>query len=848
MNKILKKTRREKQNSHFKGFSATFLIGVMLLIVLFSITFACAAEWTEALDNGLVAYYDFENETAAVTNLPDIIRGKHNATLTGTNTHWTTGLIGEGFNCDGSDKFVINDHDDFSFPEMSLSIWVKPTTIANKYVMQQWDGAGDRLQFYLTSAQESILTTFKIGGTSTDILSDDKTGLNVWSHWVLVYNTTDVILYVNGTQQTTVDSLTGTFNSASNIFICTDRNGADGHQGLIDEVGFWNRTLSATEIENLYNNGNGLEYGEGKSIKIELISPEDNSNLFDIGENFTVNYTSVGYNFTNVTYYVWDSTGIFNNSVVVNITGTENSTTEYIDDFGLGNYKWNVWTCYENNSGDSNCTWADENYSLFVGASIDTEKYNNITYETSKEVFIVNLTLLNNTNFYDAQLEYNKILYEGVITDLGSNKYSISASLDIPLYTCPSFNWHWKLTYETDTGFIFQNLTTHTQNISEINLSVIGCTAAENITLNFTAYDEEDLTQINGFSFDATFQYWLGSGSIKKNFSISNSSVENNLPICINPNNLTYYSNTQIQYEKSGFVKRSHYLINSSLTNTTNNIKLYLLNSSSSTSFIINVIDSFQFSIVDAYVYIQRYYPGTGVFHTIEMAKTDSSGNTVGHFEAETEDYKVLIFKDGTLLYESDKAKVFCGETPCTLNFQTEAAIPTTWINTGDLANLIWSLTYNEATKIWTYTYIDTSGTTKWGRLLVYTEDGNSKTIICNNSDTSSAATLTCNVTNYEGTIYAKAYISRSPEILVWSESVIKRVVKAIFGMEGVFWAMMILLTIGLVGIWHPTISVIMMIVGIILINFLQIASFGITTIMGITIIGIIILMEMKRT
>ena len=205
------------------------------------------------------------------------------------------------------------------------------------------------------------------------------------------------------------------------------------------------------------------------------------------------------------------------------------------------------------------------------------------------------------------------------------------------------------------------------------------------------------------------------------------------------------------------------------------------------------------------------------------------------------------MVKNGTILYESEPQKVFCAETPCKLTYQIEPSAPTTWTDIGDLPNLIWSLTYNETTNIWKYTYVDTSGTTEYGRLLVYTEDGKTKTIICNITDSSSAATLTCNVTDYDGTTFAEAYISRSPEILVWMESVIKKAVKAIFGLEGLFWATIILLLIGLVGVWHPAIGIVMMGAGVVIINYLQLASFGLTTIMGISIIGIILLWQMKR-
>jgi len=744
------------------------------------------------------------------------------------------------------------DSSDWDFENFTISVWfnrtidppVRQRLISHQDGDEQWalytDG-GDTIEF----------------GSSQDGLGDNVCYVDVdlndgqWHNIIVIRNMgTNIKMYIDGVENDTCAVGEAAYNIAETLEIGRYISGGEYWNGTMDEIGIWNRTLSSSEVSELYNSGNGLPYLlSAPEIKVTLTSPSDNFISSDIGINFTANYSITSlYNLTNATYYIWDETGIFNNSVVVEITGRENSTTEYIDSFTLGDYEWNVYACYENDTF-SNCTFADSNYSFFIGASIINNSYNNITYETSSETFSTIINLISGTTIYDAQLYYNETLYEGTFTDLGNGSYNLSSTFDIPLVSSSpeKREWYWKLIYKkNDETFVYQNLTSNYQNVSEINLFTSGCSEGINSTLNFSAYDEENSSIISNFVFTGSFEYWLGSGTKRKNISISNLNVANEMMLCIYPNNLTYHSDAIIQYEKSNYIKRNYYLVNSSLTNTTNHIGLYLLNSSMSTSFIINVIDNVQFPITGAYVYIQRYYPGTGLTHTVEMSKTDDSGNAIGHFEAETEDYKIIVLKDGVILYESKVQKVVCGSTPCTLNFQIEAAAPIEWKNFGDLPNIIWTLDYNESTKLWTYIYVDTSGTTKYGRLLVYTEDGNNKIIICNKTDTSSAATLTCNVTDYDGTIYAEVYISRSPETFLWLDSIVEKLSKAIFGMEGLFWATIILLVIGLVGIWNSAVGIVMMIAGVITINILQLAALGTTTIMGIVFIGIILLWELK--
>lgn len=586
------------------------------------------------------------------------------------------------------------------------------------------------------------------------------------------------------------------------------------------------------------------------SINISLISPAHNSGLSAVGTNFTANYTATTYNLTNATYYIWDSTGtVFNNSVIVLITGSSNSTDRYIDNFTLGSYEWNSYACHGNATW-SNCSFAPNNYTFTVGASIDTESFNNYTYETAAEKFMTNLTLLAGTNFYDAELVYNGTTYSGTITDLGSAYYSIQRIIDVPLVTNGSslnFDWYWKLTYEKPDGsFVLQNLTTYTQNAKNITMGNCSTTLT-NQTLNFTSWFEVNETMSDIYDFYGTFEYWMGTGTVRDNFSISSINGITQL-VCLDRANATYYTDAKIQYERTGYVKRSYYLINATLTNVSQDIGLYLLDNGFATSFIINLIDNTQISIADAYIYIQRYYPGSGLFHTVQLVRTDAEGSTVAQFEEETEDYKFIVQKEGLVLYNGEMQKIYCKETPCTIQLQTEAGAPESWSNFGDLPNLIWSLEFDETTDVWTYTYVDTSGTTSYGRLLVYTKDGINKNILCNKNDTSSAATITCNVSGQDTTVYAEIYLSRSPEIFVYMKSIVMKTLKSVLGLAGLFWGMMVIMIAGFIGIAvSATMGIILLIAGVVLIGVTGLASFGTTFVMGVIAIGLILLWELRR-
>jgi len=846
------------KNRHTEALQSKKRIRLMIILIGFAVfltIFLISAAFPAA---SITAYWNFTE--GAGTTATDEVGGL----VLNVSNSWAAGIVNEAAvfdathpnnNLSSHDGTAIDGMSGINGTDNSLSFWVYRTGATNSFLVSNRDDGSPTNDgtFYvqMNGGKIKVFDGWGGGAPTTNI-----TTLNTWEHFVVTFNSTQITIYQNGTLSVIIPHPGGSaMNTTLPLHFFQYAGGtADGNTTdlRLDEIGWWSRTLTPDEVSDLWNAGAGEFYTGAAAGEIitTLNEPLDGTTISTVGTNFSGNYSATGgFNLTNATINVWYPNGTLFNETFQIIPNT-NITSIYIDEFTLNNYDWNILACGDNVT-TTICNWATNNYTLSVGAETNTEYYENRTLETSNQLFNATVTLFTGSTLYDAQVWFNGTYYDGTAINTGGNNYTVKTNIDMPLINNSESsqlrNWHWQLIYPLPDGsFLYQNLTDHEMNITEINLFTTNCNHGENTTLNFTAYREGNLTELDNYDFMGTFDYWLGSGSVKKNMSMSNSSVDHQV-FCMYPNNETYYTNAKIQYEKSNFVKRSYYLINSSITNTTNDLRLYLLNSTFSTSFIISIINNVQIPITDAYIYIQRYYPGTGIFNTVEMARTDSSGNTIGHFEAETEDYKVIVFKDGQVLYESNMAKVFCGETPCTLTYQTAAGIPGIWKDIGNLTNLVWDLSYNEITKIWTYTYVDTSGTTNYGRLWVYTNIGRRRTTICNTTSNAPAATLTCDVTGYNGTITAEAYISRSPEVLVWLESIVESLTKLIFGMEGLFWATLILLVIGLVGLWSVAVGIIMMIAGIIAIGFLQIASFGMTTIMGIIIIGLILLWEMKK-
>ena len=841
--------QNRRENNRSEPRRATLWIGVMILVALFSVGFASAITW----DN--VGYYKLDGTTGAVV---DATENGNDGTNTGA-TRGVEGKIGNAFSFDGdNDGVEMGDLGSFGSnlgDGVSVSFWVKTTEAGKRntigadsvgsehfLVMFNWADGGTedtgKLKMQIRDESAVISNAY----TTNDVNFRD----GEWHHIVMTYNASadDIKIYLDGSSQTLSTSLNAPSDFSrdfSTSFI--GAIGGDYTAGIFDEVGFFNRPISQDDVDDLYNSGDGLSYG-GPEINVNLISPEDNAILSDVGTNFTANYSIVvSSNWTNATYYVWNSTGIFNNSVVVEITGTENSTTEYIDALTLGDYEWNVYTCYGNTTF-SNCTFAYSNYSFFVGASIDAEEYNNITYETSAETFIINISLISGTEFYDAQMDYNGTLYKGTITDLGDDKYSIKATLDIPAVSSgTNMSFYWVLYYDA-FGSITQNLPARTQTvlpISDIEITTGACSAGFFESVNYTFADEKNFTDLR---VDLKYNFKFGIGELTSNVVNGSFTNTSSFAICINQTMDSYkLGYGEIQYETSGYVSRRYYMFEyQSLSNsTTSSHVLYDLVNGDATSFLFEIKNTFLNPFIDKYVGLMRWYPEEDEYKVVEMARTDEDGKTIMKVKTEDVDYRVAIYElNGELIKLAEPVRMACLVEPCTYTLviiQEEQE----YFDVYDIEN---SLIFDSDNNRFVFIWNDPTQLTGSMRLLVYKETGLQEIVICNSTASGYTGVLTCDVGDYGGLLTAKAFRTSSPETIFASLS--KTIRTAWNNTMGLFIAFILVLIGGFVAIWSPIAAVIMVVVS--LIPSVIFGSITFTIFMAVVVLGGSIIHMIKRT
>lgn len=215
--------------------------------------------------DGLLAYYTADNT-------PNDALGNFNGTLTNGATYGT-GIISNGFSLDG-----VNDYVDFGdvldndgTQAQSVSFWVKLNSTSNQLLVGKQNNAIPYNGWGVVMVSSKIYYAFFNNVPSIMAQTENTQVLTtgVWYHVVATYdgskNASGIKVYIDGslgTQNIITDTLGSNSSSASGVkATISSRNGSTlMSNSTIDEVGIWNRELSASEVTELYNSGAAKQY------------------------------------------------------------------------------------------------------------------------------------------------------------------------------------------------------------------------------------------------------------------------------------------------------------------------------------------------------------------------------------------------------------------------------------------------------------------------------------------------------------------------------------------------------------------------------------------------------------
>jgi len=274
-------------------------------------------------------------------------------------------------------------------------------------------------------------------------------------------------------------------------------------------------------------------------------------------------------------------------------------------------------------------------------------------------------------------------------------------------------------------------------------------------------------------------------------------------------------ANWDVRYDADGYHPREYYFTVTEDSNAT--INLYLLNDSTDVSdrIVLTLYDENSDEANEVSIIMQRYFVSSNSYVAVSMARTNFEGQAVLYAEMYDVYYKLLYSHGGQLRKETNPSPFL-------------TTTPVDKVNLGDDAYTSWriydNLNYNltfenqTGTTFFKYVYVDSNNIVRNACLKVerHTLEGNHR--VCYNCTNASSATLTCIINaSLDGEYMAVALLDTNttgswyPLATEWYQPL----ADFEFAEEGVFFTIIWVGTLGMMGLGSILGSIVLMIIGL---------------------------------
>lgn len=808
---------------------------IWFIVLLLTISVATAIDTTN-----LISYWAFNTNN---NNQPDS-HGGQTMVMTGA-AYRSAGLLGGAYYWDGvNDKGEVASNAAFVAGNVSISLWINATDLATQQaIIRAWQ----------SNSLWNIQLRGDVAGDNFSAQMHDSVthyGLvppvvNTWTHLVV---TTDCVVqnvtfYVNG-------AAAGSFNDATidcdaineTIYIGLSEGDFWDYSGMLDEMAIFNKSLNLTEVQDLYNGGAGLAYPFVAVVNNFTITASDEWNGTSILV-FNATVDGVGYNTTNGTIYTTileNSTSLHNVTVwatdyYARVYTNVNVSSDLAAELHQAQVCFNATTKISDvyiNMTSYHVTGQSSEECFNISSGSYTVTGVRAGWYNATEVFSV--TALTNTTVTVTGV-YSSLVNISVYYPNGTSLLVWGAQLSSPTYpawsgenlsTTNGTVW-FNAVNGTYTAFInssFGNQTFSfvvdqtTENIPFYFFALDNCSTYTQTILNFTLLDEATEALVNG-SFDIWFQIQSDyiAGLLEYNFSYSGG---NYYSICVPQNTVTNWTaDAQATYSLlPTYAEKNYYLVDFPLNSSETKINLYLTNGTTQVN--LRVRDYNDDPIQDVYIRVLSYDVGTNSYTTTEIVKTDDEGDAWAQIILNTEWYAFILVYEDEVVLQTLPTKI----TSTTRTFR---------INLGEdysarydqIQGMSHALTYNNATLTFHFVWSDPTGSVQNGCLKLTRRTMNGDTDLNTTCQTSTAADILMTIPESVGdnTYIATSYVTYSggQSFVLDTLSVNFNNTYQVFGASGLFYSMLIIIVLIMVGIWHPVLAVVFMVVGVIITNVL---------------------------
>jgi hypothetical protein len=260
--------------------------------------------------NNLVSWYRGENNTNDST-------GSNNGSPLGVVTY-APGKVGAAFNFSNAlGRVSIPNNASLQSPNFTVGGWIFPTQNDTNYVIRKTGSyeitlAGNLVFIAINGVSGLPDDDPSFGGVRTD--GARGIPLNRWTHIALTFDGTRSRFFVNGRVSRNMPGLSGAVSaSTSNLFIGSDGNsGPSNFDGLMDEVVYFSRALTETEMRLMVDADSAGMCGSGVSPSIPSLTVSNatvtEGNSGTVNANLVVRLSSPSSQTVAVSYETTDIT------------------------------------------------------------------------------------------------------------------------------------------------------------------------------------------------------------------------------------------------------------------------------------------------------------------------------------------------------------------------------------------------------------------------------------------------------------------------------------------------------------------------------------------------------------
>lgn len=413
------------------------------------------------------------------------------------------------------------------------------------------------------------------------------------------------------------------------------------------------------------------------------------------------------------------------------------------------------------------------------------------------------------TNF-QAYLIYNGTNMSASYNNNGGN-YTMFRSFYTPIATQvnDTITFSWFYSFDYDGGSIANQTTDEAQVVHMIYLVTCtgtGSPASTTSTLNFTIKYEDNQSALVG-DLDQSFDVWLNSSVYSRGYAFDHNGDVDYYVLCIYPTwTPGYYVDMIAEYEATGFSKRTYYLNNASIDNTTETIPLYLKENDTTSLITMEVLNNLGQPQENITINIQRFFIGENTYRTISIAETDFQGEATTYLTKDTIWYRFVLSDYGEVVGSYGPTII----TEDSLTFRIDTETQGQWFNYyGQIAS---NCTTSSATNTTTCVVTDTSGLVLNVRLEADRESALGWIDTCDEEDSGSSVTLVCSLGNTENNLYRFALVAEleDTDVLLDGGYIDFRTGASEYGTIGLIVALMLMIFLPFIGAFKPGVALAM--------------------------------------